>query len=52
MQIGLRETGLAGERLPFGQCGRASFLECLSIDELAFEGEVIVDVRMHAGERL
>jgi hypothetical protein len=41
---------MGDERLPRDQCGRASFLECPSIDEVAFQAEVIVDVRVDRGE--
>ena len=43
---------LAREELPLGQRGRTAFLERLSIDEVALQAGVIVDVRMHAGELL
>ena len=45
-------SGLARDRLPLGQCGRAAFLVSLSIDEMTFEGEKIVDVGMDRGELL
>jgi len=52
MHYDRQALALAGERPPIGECGRASFLECLSIDEMAFEIEVIVDVGVETGELL
>jgi hypothetical protein len=46
MEFGLLGRGSAREGLPLGQGGRASFLECLSVDEVAFQAEVIVDACM------
>ena len=37
-------AGLAHERLPLGQCGRAAFLVSLAIIEATFLVEVVVEV--------
>jgi hypothetical protein len=43
---------LTGERLPLDQSGRASFLVRLSIYEMSFLVEVVVDAAVHRGELL
>lgn len=40
------------EVLPLGQCGRAAVLVCLSVDEMALQIEVVMDVGMYGGELL
>ena len=47
--LGARPQAMA---LQLGQCGRAAFLVGLSIDEVAFLVEVVVDVGMDRGELL
>ena len=44
MQFGLWDEALAGERLPLRQGIGAALLECLTIDEMAFEIKMVVDV--------
>ena len=41
-QLGQGEPASGGERLPFGQGGRAVELVGLSVEEVAFGGEVVV----------
>jgi hypothetical protein len=43
---------LTGERLPFDQCGQAAFPVSLSIDEMAFLAEMVVERSMDGGEFL
>jgi hypothetical protein len=52
MHFGLLASGLTSQGIATRQCGRALFLECLSVDELAFQAAVIVDARTRAGELL
>lgn len=53
MPLDLRGAGgQARQDIPLGQCGRAEGLESLSIGEMAFEIEVIMDVGVDAGENL
>ena len=36
--------------MPLGQCSRSPLFECLRIDEMAFEFEVIADTGVDRGE--
>ena len=47
MHLGSEGQGLARDDLPLRQGGGASFLVGLSIDEMAFQAEVVVDVGVH-----
>ena len=52
MELSLRGRGLAREHLPLREGRRASFLEGLAIDEVAFEIEVVGDVGVDGCELL
>ena len=44
--------GLAGDQTPFGKRRGAALFECLTINDVAFEIKMIVDVGMDRGELL
>ena len=45
---GFESSGLACEDPPLGQRGRAAFLVCMAVDEMALEIKMIVDIGKNA----
>lgn len=52
MHLDYKGIGLAGEYLPLHQHGGASFSVGLSVDEVAFQAEEVVEAGVDRGEVL
>lgn len=50
--FGRRWQSSGGQRLPLSQGNRATFFVGLAVDEVAFQIEMVVDIRMNGGEFL